>query len=44
MNTAPPRGPDAAQTAPPWAATMAATMDSPSPEPPLLRARERSAR
>ena len=34
MTTSPSPGADAAETVPPWAATMAATMDSPSPLPP----------
>jgi len=37
-------GADFAVTVPPWAATMAATMERPSPLPPWLRARDASTR
>ena len=44
MTTSPSPGADVAETVPPWAATMAATMDSPSPLPPRVRDRAGSAR
>jgi hypothetical protein len=40
MKTLPPASPGEAETVPPWAETMAHTIDSPSPEPPLERERD----
>ncbi len=44
VTTNPSPGVEAAETDPPWAATMAATMESPRPLPPPVRARAGSAR
>ena len=43
-NTAPPSAPGDAIVDPPWESTIAATMDSPSPVPPVPRDRDASAR
>ena len=44
VTTSPSPGVETAETVPPWAVTMAATIDSPSPLPPRVRARAGSAR
>jgi hypothetical protein len=43
-NVAPLRGGDSTHTLPPWAATSAATIDSPRPAPPAFLVRAWSAR
>ena len=43
-NVVPRPGSDSTETLPPWASATAATIDSPSPTPPLARDRDSSAR